>query len=182
MKSLSNVNSMTKIWKTENRHEYSMKELNAIAMANKRGRFFRPSYPSSLCRVSCVRRLLCRTEQTNEAIFITSIAANSNINFQFSECHLLWLTDIINSNCMKIPPNRFNFTWDQIVCTVHTFVTTFSHSHCFVLFSHRLFIYLFSSVLLFLCFVLDYAINHPFVCWMYGYRLPKPTKLISQIQ
>lgn len=80
--------------------------------------FFRFVSVPSIVVVSHVVRRWYAIGQANEAIFITSFAAESNINFQFSKCHLPWLTDIINRKCTKIPSNKFNFIWiPKCVCT-----------------------------------------------------------------
>lgn len=124
--------------------------------------------------VVVVVAVVCRVYaigQANEAIFITSFAAESIINFQFSECHLAWLTDIINRKCTKIPP--INSISHESKMYAHTFLVTFflvspSLSYMIIVFVLSRFSGLaFSSsymyVLCALCFGHYYAINHPFV-------------------
>lgn len=132
--------------------------------------------PMKICTVLllllCIRFLLSRLSsilrrhgmsacmpsgQANEAIFITSFAAESNINFQFSECHLAWLTDIINRKCTENTVNKFNFPWIRNTVCTHVF------GYCF-------FRILFLLVIVFRFFFHSlvhyshyYAINHPFV-------------------
>lgn len=134
------------------------------------------------------------TGQANEAIFITSFAAESNINFQFSECHLPWLTDIINRKCTKIPP--INSISHEFKMCAHV-CGCFSHKRCFVvcimlflsigsllvlLFLLLLLLLLLFAILMQHDFGLYYAINHPSVNGNGYLWLWKPVKLIWQIQ
>lgn len=104
-------------------HEYSMTAFNACSLSNEHEHFFPVLSFHHLfivplfIAVPAILRHSWTSKWSNFYHFICR--PNQNINFQFSECHLPWLTDIINiiRKCMKITPINSILQWIQNVWT-----------------------------------------------------------------